>query len=204
VHRTFLLVALLLAPSVAALPEEEPPYKVPEPAGWAKETFPLPPAFAPDVTWKGVEELRFAPDWMKVDADTFFSYAMLFWLSDDPKVDAETLERELLAYYRGLVKAVSGARKQKVDVAAFTLTVKRAADKPVQRPGGEPVEAYVGELKWTEPFVTGKPQTLRLEIHTWPIEKQKHRCLFICASPRPETAAVWKTLREIRAGCSFR
>jgi hypothetical protein len=76
VLRPFLLVALLLARSAAAQSEEEPPYKVPEPVGWARETFPLPPAFAPGVTWKGVEELRFAPDWMKADADTFFSYAM--------------------------------------------------------------------------------------------------------------------------------
>jgi hypothetical protein len=45
---------------------------------------------------------------------------------------------------------------------------------------------------------------LRLEIHTWSAEKHKHRCIFICASPQPETAAVWKALREIRAGCTFR
>jgi hypothetical protein len=114
------------------------------------------------------------------------------------------LERELLIYYRGLAKAVFGAKKQDVDVGTFTLTVKQAADKPGQRPGGEPVEAYVGELKWTEPFVTGKPQTLRLEIHAWAAEKHKHRCLFICASPQPEIAAVWKALREIRAGCTVR
>jgi hypothetical protein len=74
VLRPFLLVALLLARSAAAQSEDEPPYKVPEPAAWAKETFPLPPAFAPGVTWTGVEELRFAPDWMKANADTFFSY----------------------------------------------------------------------------------------------------------------------------------
>lgn len=197
------LVALLLASS-AVQPAEGPPYKVPVPAGWAKETFPLPPAFAPAVTWKGAEELRFAPDWMKADADTFFSYAMLFWLPDDPKIDAATLERELLAYYRGLARAVLGAGKQEVDVGAFTLTVKEAPDKPRDRPGGEPVVAYVGTLKWTEPFATGKPQALRLEIHTWSVERHKHRCVFICASPQPDTAAVWKTLREIRAGCTFR
>src|SRR3954463_14599867 len=118
---------MLLAHSAAAQPVEGPPYKVPEPAGGAKDPFPLPPAFAPGVTWKGVEELRFAPDWMKADADTFFSYAMLFWLPDDPKIDAATLESELLIYYRGLARAVFGARKQDVDVGTFTLTVTQSA-----------------------------------------------------------------------------
>jgi hypothetical protein len=26
----------------------------------------------------------------------------------------------------------------------------------------------------------------------------------MCVSPQPDTAAVWKTLREIRAGCTCR
>lgn len=202
-HRPCLILALLLTHPAGGRPEEEPPYQVPAPKGWAKETIPLPPAFAPEMTWKGTEELRFAPDWMKADADTFFSYALLFWLPEGQKVDAETLERELLAYYRGLAKAVLKGKKE-VDVGAFTLTVKAASDKPGKRPGGEPLDAYVGELKWTEPFTTGKPQTLRLEIHSWAVEKHKHRCVFICASPQPETAAVWKAMREIRSGCTFR
>jgi hypothetical protein len=45
---------------------------------------------------------------------------------------------------------------------------------------------------------------LRLEIQTWPSEKHKHNCIFICASPQPETAEVWKAMREIRAGCTCR
>jgi hypothetical protein len=184
--------------------EKEPPYQVPAPKGWAKETIPLPPTFAPDMKWKGQEELRFAPDWRQADADTFFSYDLLFWLPDDQKVDPKTMGKELLAYYRGLAKVVLKAKKQDVDVSIFTLSIKDTADKPGKRPGGEPVAGYVGELKWIEPFTTVKPQTLRLEIHTWPVEKHKHRCVFVCVSPQPETAAVWKALREIRAGCTFR
>jgi hypothetical protein len=124
-------------------------------------------------------------------------------LSDDQKVDPRRIEQELLAYYRGLAKAVLESKKQKVDASAFTLMVKKDPDKPGKRPGGEPVTGYVAELKWIEPFSTGKLQTLRLEIQTWPVEKHKHTCIFICASPRPATAAVWKTMREIRTGCSF-
>ncbi len=202
--RSYLFIALLV-PTVAPLqPDKEPPYQVPAPKGWAKETIALPPAFAPDMKWKGTEELRFAPSWMKSDGDTFFSYTLLLWLPDDQKIDAKTIEQELLTYYRGLAKAVLESKKQKADVSAFTLSVKDAPEKPAKRPGGESVTGYIGELKWTEPFTTGKPQTLHLEIHIWQLEKHKHNCLFICASPQPETAAVWKTMREIRAGCSVR
>lgn len=195
-----LLLAALLTPGQST---EGPPYQIPAPKGWAKESMSLPPAFAPGMTWTGAEELRFAPDWRNADADTFFSYALLFWLPDDQKINPGTLERELLAYYRGLARAVHADKKPKIDVDAFALAIK-AADRPGDRPGGEPVDAYVGELKWTEPFTTAKPQTLRLEIHTWEAAKHKRRCVFMCASPQPETAAVWKALREIRAGCTIR
>jgi hypothetical protein len=204
VLRPCLLCALLLPAAAGGQPKKDPPYQLPAPKGWLKETIELPPAFAKDVKWKGAEELRFAPGMFKADAPDFFSYALLFWLPDDQKIDPKTMEQELLTYYRGLAKAVLANKKQEVDAGAFTLTLKDAREKTGKRPTGEPFTAYVGELKWTEPFATGKPQTLRFEVHVWTCEKHKHNCVFVCASPQPETAAVWKSLREIRDGCTCR
>ena len=187
----------------AAGPDKEPPYQLPMPGGWRKETFSLPPSFAPDMKWKGEEELRFAPGMFKANAPDFLSYAFLFWLTDDANIDANTLQRELLAYYRGLASAVSKSRKRPVNTNGFQLTISPSKEKPDKRPGGEVVAGYMGELSWTEPFTTGKPQNLHLEIEGWQ-SGNKHRCVFVCASPLPETAAVWKTLREIRAGCTCR
>jgi hypothetical protein len=207
VFRPCLFGALLLVHSAVGLGGKggkEAPYEVPAPKGWAKESIALPPAFAPDMAWKGMEELRFAPGMFKVDAEDFFSYGLLFWLSDDQKIDRKTMEQELLAYYRGLATAVLKGKKQAVDAKAFILTITDAKEKPDKRASGESVTAYVGELKWIEPFATGKPQTLRMEIHTWPAEKHRHHCVFIAASPQPESAAVWKALREIRTGCTIR
>src|SRR5262245_62014555 len=97
-----LLFSMLQTP-IQAQPGNQP-YHRPAPDGWGKETIKLPPAFAPDMKWKGSEELRFAPGMFKADSDTFFSYALLFWLPDDQKIDSETMQRELLEYYRGLAK----------------------------------------------------------------------------------------------------
>ncbi len=196
VSLSFVLVGMC----IGAQPQNLP-YQVPQPQGWGKESFMLPPPFAPKMTWKGAEELRFAPAWLKADSDTFFSYALFFWLPAPQKVDKGTLEKELLAYYQGLASAVLRQKKQPAEVSDFAVTLKEAAaDK---RATGEAVSGYAGALKWTEPFATGKPQTLRLDIHTWYCEKHQHHCVFICASPQPAAAAVWKTLREIRAGCTF-
>jgi hypothetical protein len=202
VFHAYLFSFLVLTTVAAGEQAKEPPYQLPTPKGWITEKFPLPPTFARDMKWKGVEDLRFAPGMFKANAPDFFSYAMLFWLPEDAETDAKALERELLAYYRGLAATVLKRKKQNVDTNAFTLTITPAAHQPDKRPDGAAVVGYDGELKWTEPFATGKPQTLRLEIQVWP--STKHQCLFICASAQPATSAVWKTLREIRDGCTCR
>ena len=139
-----------------------------------------------------------------IDGKLVFSKKQLGRFPEDAEIDARTMERELLAYYRGLAAAVLKGKKQEVDTKAFTLSLTAPKQQPDKRPGGETVAGYVGELNWTEPFATGKPQTLHLEIHCWPSAKYKHHIVFVCASPQPESAAVWKSLREIRAGCSCR
>jgi hypothetical protein len=191
------ILSLVLA--LACMEQEKRPYHVPQPKGWATETIALPPGFAPTMTWKGEEELRFAPGWMKADADTFFSYGIFMWLPGNQKVDQATLEKELLTYYRGLATTVLQGKQQKADVSAFALSLKEYA--AASRPSGEKVIAYKGEMKWIEPFTTGKPQTLKLVIHIWYSEKHKAHCIFLCASPQAEDATVWKVLKEIRTGC---
>jgi hypothetical protein len=201
---TFLIATLTLTSTPSGELREEPPYQVPAPRGWAKETIPLPPEFACDLKWKGTEELRFAPNWMNANGEAFFSYAILFWLPEDQTIDAKTLEHELLTYYRGLAKAVLAGKQREVDFGKFNLAVKDAPETPSKRPGGERVTAYIGELNWIEPFATVKPQVLRLDIHAWLVKKHKQQCVFICASPQPESATIWKALREIREGVTFR
>lgn len=199
---TLMLCTLLMTIPALAQEADSLPFQVPAPERWAKETIPLPPDFAPDMKWKGIEELRFAPRWMKADSATFFSYALLFWLPGDQQVDAKTLENQLLVYYRGLAKAVSESKGQPIDVATFTMTVKADSTKAAKRGGGEEVTAFNGELNWIEPFTTGKDQTLQMEIHAWSSAEPVGRCVVICASPLPQTAEVWKSLREIREGTS--
>lgn len=195
------LLGTVLFTAVAAGEPEKKPYRVPEPKGWNTESIELPPkGFAPDMKWKGQEEIRFAPGMFKPDAADFFSYALLFWLPDGEKIDPKTMESELLTYYRGLSKTVLAGKKQEVDVTKFTLAIKEAKEKAGKRASGEAFTAYVGELKWVEPFATGKAQTLHFEIQTWAVAKHKHQCVFICVSPKPATDDMWKSLREIRDG----
>ena len=70
--RAACFLCFLVATSASGQPAKDAPYEVPAPKGWAKETIQLPPGFAKDMTWKGTEELRFAPGMFKADAPDFF------------------------------------------------------------------------------------------------------------------------------------
>ena len=61
---------------------------------WRGERIELPPGFAPDLGWKGVEQIRFAPGMFTEGEDDFFSYVLVFLLSNEAKTDKPTLEQE--------------------------------------------------------------------------------------------------------------
>jgi hypothetical protein len=96
------------APSRAApAPAEARPatsWRIPD--GFRSETIPFPLDFAPGLTHRGAEELRFAPGFFDAAAPGYWSYAFA-WRTEDPaELDATGLGAELTAYFRGLIDAV--------------------------------------------------------------------------------------------------
>ncbi len=166
------------------------------PTSWKGETISLPPSFAPDLKLKGTEVIRFAPGMFDAKSDSFFSYVFVFQIEPKQELTQKVLRQEMLVYYRGLAVAVLKNRKVDVDAKSFTLKLKEAKVTAVARPAG--AKMYNGDLKWLEPFVTRKPQTLHLELTVWQSAKSKHNYVFVCASPKKTTEAIWKEMRSIR------
>ncbi|MBS0201982.1 MAG: hypothetical protein JSS49_03720 [Planctomycetes bacterium] len=190
------LVAVSLLVSGALLAADEPvSYQLAAPAGWGGETIALPPGFAPDMTLKGSEHIRFAPGMMKPASETFFSYAFVFELESKPELTEAVVKEEFLKYYRGLCKVVLNGKLPDVDPAKFQLELKRAKSDADGKGIDSPI-VYTGTLDWVEPFATRKPQTLNLDIRTWNGTNRKF--LFACVSPKPRDAAIWKQLQSIR------
>lgn len=89
------------------------PASWPVPAGWKSEVIPFPLDFAPGISHRGVEELRFAPGMFDPKAGGYWSYAFV-WRTEDPAtLAAPILAAELTIYFRGLIGAVD-AEKRKV------------------------------------------------------------------------------------------
>jgi hypothetical protein len=179
---------------VPAFADEDFSTRLPAGPGWNGETIKLPPGFAPDMSIKGVEHIRFAPGMMDPASETFFCYAFAFELQAKPAVTEALLKEEFLKYYRGLCKAVLDGKAPEVDFSKFTMTTQKMP--PDDDNKTDTITRYTSQIKWVEPFATKKSQTLNVELHTWTKGEQNY--VFACVSPQSKDAAVWKTLRKIR------
>ena len=191
-------IALILCSSFALADEKlESPapdgVELKAPKGWFGERIKLPPGFAKDMKFKGTEDIKFAPGMFKPDSPEFFSYAFVFELTKDTKVDQKSLDAEFLSYYRGLCKAVSRGKHETSDFKVKFKAIKAEATET--EPKG--IKHFSGDIDWIEPFRTNRRQTLHVELQVW--QASDFNYLFVCVSPQEKSAKIWKSLHQIRA-----
>lgn len=199
---SLLLSLVLTSPVVGVARADTPLAEIPTPKGWRKETIELPPAFARDMKWRGVEELRFAPGMFKPEEPDFFTYYMFFSLEGVEPIDEKQMASELAKYYQGLSEAVLSSRKPDAKaskVVVKRLTAKSKSDKPKSDKPREPWRET--QLQWTEPFATQKTQTLTLK---WKSQVVGDRtAVMILASPS-KSKEVWASLAKLAAGVKLK
>lgn len=168
-----------------------PGFTWPVPDGWLAETIPFPIEFAPELAHRGLEEVRFMDGFFDPDSPRHWSYALAWWLEDDPPSDEAVLGRELAAYYRGLCAAADrGAHA--FDPLRFAarfqaVGIRTSAD-------GRSFLESEGEVATYDPFGTGLPITLRMRIRRFTCPASRHGVLLLAASLLPWGDPVWAEL----------
>ena len=165
-------------------------FEWPVPTGWKHETIPFPLEFAPELSYRGVEELRFMPGFFKADAPDFWSYDFAWWLEDTPAFDPLTLSSALTKYFRGLTLAV-GKGKYTFDEQRFR------ADLAPRSEGDE--RSLAGDVWSYDPFTTGKELVLHVEVHLQRCARAGRNALLFQVSPKSASDPVWNELRACAA-----
>ncbi|HEX6882192.1 MAG TPA: DUF5829 family protein [Planctomycetota bacterium] len=157
----------------------------PAPAGWRGERLDFPLGFAPELDYRGVEDLLFAPGMFVPDSDSYFSYALALRLEGEVAVDEGMLQRFLETYYRGLCRAVAADRRLALDVDEIRARVSRAG------------EGFRATVSMFDAFTTGAALDLALELE-WHAAPRATEILGL-ASPLDAGAPVWGELRALAA-----
>src|SRR5688572_2810554 len=105
----------------------EAPYVLDTLKGWGVERFLIPISFAPSISYKGVEDIRFTPGWAKKTNNEYWSYAFLWYLEGQQVFDVKTIENNLKAYYTGLIKVNTDSSKIANKLFPVTSSIKSRA-----------------------------------------------------------------------------
>ena len=186
------LFIFIVSLSIVAVAQEHKPQLLKEPANWEFERFTLPPQFAAGISYKGAEELRFAPGMFNKDSATYFTYAFVAQLDNVTAISQTDVEDYLLNYYKGLCNITAKDRKLVIDITQITAAVERKKNTPADE------TIYNASVNIFGVFADGAPVKLNLEVKVIMDAAAKRSYLVFIASPREKTDDVWKMLYRIQ------
>ena len=172
------------------------PYTLEVPKGWEVELFSLPADFAAAMTYKGVEDIRFAPGWGDSTKEDYWSYAFLWWLEANPAIDAASLQKNLQVYYSGLVNRNITGRK----IPANKVVPTVAMIKKIKTVAGD-LQTFSGSIRMLD-YMTQRPITLNTMIHLKDCKDDKHAAVFVEISPKPYKNIIWQQLERLQTNFS--
>jgi hypothetical protein len=170
----------------------EKPFVYNAPSAWSHETIIFPMDFAPEISYKGFEELRFAPGWGDPNSSDKWAYTILWWLDGVYNFNEKTLQQNLESYYTGLTKRRAIA--EKLDMNAWT-PAKSQVQKIKTSKGDR--ETFTATTAIFDSQVTKKPGTLYFKIHVKDCPDKTKTILLIEVAENVFTAAAWQQLDKI-------
>lgn len=161
------------------------------PPDWRFERIEFPLPFAPELTYDGFEELRFAPGMFDAQSETYFTYIFAMKITNEISIDGKLLKSLLETYFRGLCRTVAKGTDFDIDTSKISAKVhEEHHEAPQSRRFTVLLDSY-------DPFVTGKTLKLYLEVVVVARHRNDHR-IFAAVSPKPTGDPVWKLLRKLK------
>jgi len=167
------------------------PYQLSIPTGWDIERFLIPIEFAPQIQYKGVEDLRFTPGWGNVKSNEYWTYAFLWYLDGSYKINKNILENNLRAYYSGLVGRNIEPRK----IPASKVIPVKTFVKQVTTSESD-FKTFNGTIEMLD-YMEQRPITLNCIVHVRPYKEKGKTFIFYKLSPKPFSDSVWLKLNEL-------
>ena len=150
------------------------------PEGWIKERIPFPLSFARALPYQtGFEDLRFAPTWSDSTSDEFWTYAFVWQLEDNPKLRRKKLEKQIKAYYDGLM--------------GVSNSLVLLSKKPKSNSGS----SFMGKMRTKDAFFSQKALTLNLNVQVRYCKKTDRYFVLAHISPKGFGHEIWEKLVRV-------
>ena len=124
---------------------------------WGKEIIKIPFWFAPEINYKGNEDIRFAKGWEDQESDGFWALAFAWDMNLMTKPTSKFFEDNLKLYYDGLMKVVN---------EDTTLTIPKTKATFSEKKTKKGVISFTGSVETYDAFTTKKMITLNVIIES--------------------------------------
>ncbi|WP_046743419.1 hypothetical protein [Kordia zhangzhouensis] len=169
--------------------ENEPQELLLSDDSWGKEIIKMPIHFAPKIPYKGVEEIRFAPNWSKQDSEEYWSYVFVWDINLNKVLTTKQLEVYLQYYFDGLMEVVN-KKKDTVLPKTIALFIKKEHVKNTHE--------FVGKLQIYNAFHTHAVMQLNCTVQQYFCEERQKSLVLFRFSPQSLDHSIWNKLNEIR------
>lgn len=187
-----LISIILIGGFTTIFGQKEQAILLPIPEDWRYEKIDLPMEFAPEMTYKGFEELRFGPGMFNTEATTHFTYLFAVSFEETTVIRKKALENFLLQYYKGLCKAVAGSKYPSIDYTQIKVQLKK-----IKRSKGRAAH-YLAELVFFDVFTNGQPITLHMDLELTVDHTAQKTYLLALVSPQKKTHSIWAYLYKTK------
>ncbi len=185
-RKSSLFLLLFLCLHLAHAQESKHETVLSAPDTWRPEIINMPLGFAPSITYKGFEDIRFAPGWSDTTASDYFTYTFVWVLDKAPKLDQMQFESHMRAYFDGLMTAVSGRDDLPKTQASFRFA---KAKKDF---------GAVGQITFYEAFFKKSVITLHVTAEGRHCPEQKKHLVWFRLSPQDQKDPLWKKFDEVQ------
>jgi hypothetical protein len=169
-------------------------FYLPVPEGWAIGELPIPPEFALQIPYTGEEHVRTAPRWREPTSETIWTYCYLWWIDGDAKISKESLQRDMQAYYAGLVNRNIISRK--IEASLIVPTTASFEEITAEK---QDQHTYAGTVNMLD-YLSLRSITLNISVHVLPCLPENKLGVLFTVTPQAKTHSVWKDFEIIHEG----
>lgn len=191
------LLLCLLVLRLSGLQAQENRWELPKPEGWKSEEFALPASFASSIPYKGIELIRFSPGWADSTSEGYWSYVFAWQIEGAVAPRADSLRRQLIAYYNGLYLANRGQAP-----AGYGSQFTQVRVTPEPTPWSSDQASFTGKA-YTYNYLTRRQIDLLIKIRHRQAPDGTRTLLLFEVSPKPYNHPFWKKLDTLANKTTF-
>ncbi len=155
---------------------------------WGKEIIQVPFWFAPEIDYKGHEDIRFAKGWEDINSSGFWTLVFAWDINLNTKPTTNFFEDSIKLYFDGLMKVVNDNK---------TLIIPKTIVKLIENKKNSEKITFTGTVETYDAFTTKKMIALNVTIESYYCEKIDKYVPFFKISPRNFNHKIWKELNGI-------